>query len=247
MRVWLVVKYKMQNTQKHEAPKKSVKMSLHARDNNNGFRDVSILTQESTNSKHFDLYVQLAMKLRELNPRFHFEFAPISGSRYVLLDSEVRKTFSDWSVIVASDRPLSRKTNYFELELIADHDLKLNGMVVGVSEARVPNVDLFTPKCRSCHIYDGRNTSLMTQGVKHIKNEDCKRGDVIGVVVDFTQDQILFYLNGKLLAVNTEDRKPSMFPAIYLLCATYYAKTGVAVVKKYDYEELPKFYKIGTD
>ncbi len=239
----------MQNKQKHEAPKKSAKMSLHARGNNNGvvFSDISILTQESTNSKHFDLYAQLAIKLRELNPRFHFKFAPISGSRYVLLDSEVRKTFSDWSVIVASDRPMSRKINYFELELIADHDRKLNGMVVGVSEARIPNFNLFASMSRSCHIYDGRNTSLMTQGVKHIENEDCKRGDVIGVVVDFIQDQILFYLNGKLLAVNTDDRKPSMFPAVYVICAMYYDKTGVAIVKKHDYQELPKFYKIGTD
>jgi hypothetical protein len=61
--------------------------------------------------------------------------------------------------------------------------------------------------------------------------------DVIGVVVNRMTDQILFYLNGKLVAEGI--KKPSEFKSsLYALISLYYEGSEVRIVEKHDFRDL---------
>jgi hypothetical protein len=68
------------------------------------------------------------------------------------------------------------------------------------------------------------------------------KGDIVGVVVDFEKDKILFYVNGKLHAVGT--KKPSEMQPMYAVTWIYYAECEIEMGDFISYNDLEPFIEL---
>jgi hypothetical protein len=141
------------------------------------------------------------------------------------------KYINSWS-IANSNTPLHKPISYFEIKL-AHCPVRGWGVLIGVGENKFS-------------VYDYESyVGLHTNETGNISSLECvvvnrppsvRTGDIIGVVVDYVQDRILFYKNGKHIANGI--KKPSDFDELYAFVCTYHQHSALQICERYPYENL---------
>jgi hypothetical protein len=127
---------------------------------------------------------------------------------------------------------------YFEIEMINVMS-KTSGVYIGVTTDPQQlnfggNLDEFT----TCAIYNTSSGNIFAKKFVHAcKAATMKAGDIIGVVVDRTEDKFMFFINGVLVAIG--EKKPSEFESVlYAFVNVFYAEQTIAICEKYSLRDL---------
>jgi hypothetical protein len=124
---------------------------------------------------------------------------------------------------------------------LSDYDANTgSGLFIGVSKSNTIRSTGWTGESSIC-IYNCSGTSLHDESVKELAKYDAKSGDVLGVVVDATKDQVRFYKNAKIIVVST--RKPSEMAPMYAVAWLYYQNCEVEMGNFYPYQLLEPYYE----
>jgi hypothetical protein len=194
-----------------------------------------------------DTFPYLVQKLKQAGAcRLRFAFKQTKENENVCAlencNLTVIKTSEDnWNFCIASDVPLNRLIEYFEIQINGKRTSHHDGSYVGVTDdITMALMSLgYVNTDTTCALYDSKTGNFLSQ--KHVLPEvttNTKEGDIIGVVVDRREDKILFYKNGEFLTFGR--KRPSHFSALYVFVSTYYKDTSFTAVNKYEYTELKK-------
>jgi hypothetical protein len=198
--------------------------------------DVAICTLNDDTTDNVDL-TSLLMSMYKTNVRFRFEFLLDAISQkdanitsFSLENNNTKFTITQQSTaFLLSTVPMTEQVNYFEIQcFFSDND---NSVAISVGVGGLTRSDCST----SLFYY---NDKLLTADDFKLFSEPkpLKNEDIIGIVVNRTKDVILFYINGKLLAVSK--KKPSAFKQIFVNCYCSAKEQGIEIVEKYDYRSL---------
>jgi hypothetical protein len=92
-------------------------------------------------------------------------------------------------------------------------------LFVGVSKTNnIPKLAYSDPEHAICmfNAVSHRDENIVT----YVKDNKAALGDIIGVVVDYAKEKILFYINGAFIGEGT--RKPSQMQPMYAITWMYY-------------------------
>jgi hypothetical protein len=215
------------------------------------FADIDVQLHES--SIPLPLFSLCVQKFRESgDPRVHFTLdCPAGWNTSFTLGSDkkhVEKNRGHWDELLVSNIPLEKPISYFEIEFSYYYETSQfwarDGLFVGVtSEPNSKITDQAKPILieNTCALYNNQagfhgnnNCVKIAEGCEGTSTYS---DDVIGVVVNRITDQILFYLNGKLVAKGI--KKPSEFKSsLYALISLFYEQSEVRIVEKYDFIDL---------
>lgn len=198
--------------------------------------DVTIRTLNDDTSDNVDLF-SLLMSMHKTNIRFRFEFLldAISQKDANITSFALENNNTKFRIIqqstasLLSTVPMTEQVNYFEIQcFFSDND---DSVALSVGVGGPTRTD-----CSASLFY--YNDKLITADDFKLFSEPkaLKNEDIIGVVVNLTKDKILFYINGKLLAVSK--KKPSSFKQIFANCYCSAKEQGIEIVEKYDYRSL---------
>jgi hypothetical protein len=197
--------------------------------------DVTIRTLNDDTADNVDLS-SLLMSMYKTNVRFRFEFLLDAISQkdanitsFSLENNNTKFTIKQQSTaFLLSTVPMTEQINYFEIQCFFSNN---DPVVLSIGVGGLTRTDCSTSLFYYNHKLITADDFKLFSEPKPLKNED-----IIGIVVNRTKDAILFYINGKLLAVSK--KKPSAFKQIFANCYCGAKEQGIEIVDKYDYRSL---------
>jgi hypothetical protein len=167
----------------------------------------------------------LRLKHRLSQPLFHTTIRwAAANSNYQIFGDGVtlkKSRHGDWDHPNFSTTPITCST-YFQVKIKAHspkNPIATGGLFVGVSKTnKIPATAYTHPEHAICmfNAVSHRDGGVIT----YVKDNKATRGDIIGVVVDYAKEKILFYVNGAFIGEGT--RKPSQMQPMYAITWMYY-------------------------
>ncbi len=208
------------------------------------FEDVSIVHSGSVACS--SLFTILSKQLRDVRVRsllVNWIAREDAESNYVYSINPTRiiRTERDqWEYPLHSQQQLTDSVNYFQLKInflsTSLGNYVGSGIFIGVSKNNNTTMFEYAQPEKTICMYNDQ-AKLDENSVTRI-DQKCKAGtgDVIGVVVDFLKDNILFYINGHVAAVGKQ--KPSVMRPVYAVLWLYYNGCDIEVGEFIPYTNL---------
>ncbi len=193
-------------------------------------------------------FTALVNQLRVIDPRVKFTFVcTVNPATHEAMarksteidnsNSRILKKLDGWFSSFVSDKPLTKKINYFELKFVKNSS-HIQGIFMGVTNSMQPTDFGMVDIKNTCAMYNAVGNNLSAGIVKSLSSGNTDHGDVIGIVVDRVYDYILFYKNKELIAIG--NAKPSDYYELYAFCSIYFKGMGLEITEKYDYHDLKR-------
>ncbi len=204
------------------------------------FSDISILCSDSIPSK--TLMSGLSSVLRSSVMRTKIIQWETTSNLYKFSNggTKILKTKSiGWDPPIHSQFPITTST-YFQARINtlypAANENSSGGFHLGIANSnKTPEDSHFDPKHAIC-LFNSQYPDDAV--VKRYGPCRASNGDIVGVVVDFIADKIIFYVNGKLAAVGV--KPPSRMQPIYAVTWIYYGECEIEMGDFIKYTELEK-------
>jgi hypothetical protein len=179
------------------------------------------------------------IKTMRERPRIRHKWvhAPDDVGHVIALEGQrVQKLSQNWETHVLSAEQLSDALTYVEIKIVQNlHDY--GGIFFGISKTNSVGESTFMDPESTVCVYNDQS-SLGSDSI--IPSTDCSfgPGDVIGLVVDKTKDEIVFFKNGRQMAQGAT--KPSQMEPMYLIMWLYYSDAIIEMCNEYTYSSLQR-------
>ncbi len=149
--------------------------------------------------------------------------------------TQLKYKSNKWGTFAHSRQQLS-STNivYLQMRIVQHYKskvIKRAGIKFGISNKKNGRFNRAVYMLNSDDRFGAKNTYFVAT-----------TGDIIGVVVDNLNDRVLFYLNGKFMALGKE--KPSTVRPMYAMVNMYHYGCKIEIGEFIKYHKLERYYPV---